>query len=220
MSVAYPENLAERLFDLGNIPLSRVIMTPPPGTATKADWLAVRQSEQRLCELVDGTLVEKPMGWLESFLGTVLIHWLCNYLENDERGIVTGADGFTELYPGIVRGPDIAFVSWNRIPEGKVPTSPVPKLVPNFVIEILSSGNTYGEMSRKRREYFQAGVELIWMVDPRNRTITVYHNSQDFRIVRDGDDIDAAPVLTNWRFNTGDLFAKIDQQRPPVSESS
>lgn len=217
MCVSYPETLQERLLDLGNVPLSRVVMTPPPGQATKSDWLAITQNGRKLCELVDGTLVEKPMGWLESMLGAVLIQWLRSFVSDRNLGVVTGADGFTELYSDTVRGPDVAFVAWSRLPGGQLPTSPLPCLVPNFVIEILSKGNTYGEMSRKRREYFQAGVELMWMADHRNRTITVYKTSQRFEVVRDGETIDGAPVLPDWSFNTADLFAVLDQQPPAAT---
>jgi Uma2 family endonuclease len=66
-------------------------------------------------------------------------------------------------------------------------------------------------MSRKRREYFCAGVELVWMVDHRNRTITVYRSSERFQIVQEGDSIDGSPVLPGWSFNTADLFAKLDE---------
>jgi len=214
MCVAFPETLDERLLDLGNIPLTRIMMTPPPGEATKSDWLAIRESDKRLCELVDGTLVEKTMGWLESLLGAVLIRWLGGYVEARRLGVVTGEDAFTELFPETVRAPDVAFVSWDRMPQGRLPTSPLPNLVPNFVIEVLSKGNTYGEMSRKRREYFQAGVELIWMVEHRNRTITVYRTSQKFQVFREGEIIDGSPVLPEWTFNTADLFAVLDQQQP------
>jgi Uma2 family endonuclease len=73
-----------------------------------------------------------------------------------------------------VRGLDVAFVAWDRLPNGKIPCVPIPDLVRNLVIEVLSVSNTYGEMSRKRREYFHAGVDLLWMVDPRERQITFY----------------------------------------------
>jgi Uma2 family endonuclease len=214
MAIGYPESMDQLFSDLGNVPVSRVIMEPAPGTATKQDWIEICQNQRRLCELVDGTLVEKPMGWLESFIGAILIQWLRNYLENENLGIVTGADGFSELYSGVVRGPDVAFISWERLPDGKIPTSPVPTIVPNFVIEVLSLSNTYGEMSRKRREYFQAGVELAWFVDPRNRTIAAYHSSTKYRLIREGEMIDAAPVLPDWRFNTDELFSKLDQEKP------
>jgi Uma2 family endonuclease len=211
MSIAFPESLEQRLLDLGNIPVSRVLMQPPPGTATLADWIAIRNNEKRLCELIDGTLVEKPMGWLESLLASVLVQWLRNYVDVTKGGVVTGADGFTELFHGTVRGPDVAFISWSRLPKGPLPSVPVPKLVPNFVIEVLSTSNTYGEMSRKRREYFHAGVELVWMVDHWNRTIAVYRSSESYQVIREGEVIDGSPVLPDWSFNTADLFRKLEE---------
>lgn len=214
MCLSYPDSLEERLLDLGNIPLTRILNHPAPGQATTEDWLVVREKSQKLYELVDGTLVEKPMGWLESLLGTTLGRWLGNYVSENNLGLVTGADGFTMLFEGTVRGPDVAFVSWAMLPDGRLPTEPLPKLVPNFVVEILSQGNTYGEMSRKRREYFQAGVELLWMVDRRDRTITAYESSQRYRIIREDEMIDAAPVLPGWSFNTADLFSILDQLPP------
>lgn len=214
MSIAYPESLDQRLSDLGNIPLSRVILDPPPGTATHEDWIKTCQSQRRLCELVDGILVEKPMGWMESFLAMLIGRWLGNFVDSHNLGVITGADGFTELYSGVIRGPDVAFVSWDRLPEGKIPTDPIPTVVPNFVIEVISLSNTYGEMSRKRREYFQAGVELVWFVDPRNRTIAAYRGSNEYRIIKEGEMIDANPVLPNWKLNTEDLFSKLDQEKP------
>ncbi len=217
MCVSYPETLHDRLQDLGDIPLSRIVMNPAPGLATTRDWLVMCESGRLHYELIDGTLVEKSMGWLESLLGMLLGRWLGNYVAEHQLGVVTGADGFTELFPEIVRGPDVAFVSWNRMPEGKLPTSPLPRLVPNFVIEVLSQGNTYGEMSRKRREYFQAGVELVWMVDLRDRTITVFFTSQQFEVVKQGERIDARPVLPGWTFDTADLFAILDQQPPSAA---
>lgn len=214
MPISFPETFEERLLDLGNIPLSRIANHPAPGEATTMDWLAIRQESRKLYELVDGTLVEKAMGWLESLLGSLLVRWLGNFVEEKNLGVVTGADGFTLLYSDTVRGPDVAFVAWDRLPNGQLPKEPLPSLVPNFVIEVLSQGNTYGEMSRKRREYFHAGVELMWIVDRRDRTITVYRTSQRYNVVREGEMIDGAPVLPGWSFNTAELFAILDQQPP------
>ena len=54
---------------LGGIPLERIWMQPPPGTATEEHVVAAEEHEKRLCELVDGTLVEKAMGFEEAESG-------------------------------------------------------------------------------------------------------------------------------------------------------
>jgi len=213
MSIATPSSLAERMSDLGNVPASRVLMHPPPGTATIVDLIQSRNNKKPICELVDGTLVEKPMGWRESLLAGVLLFWLHRYLEENPIGVVTGPDGLTRLFGDTVRGPDVAFVSWDRLEGGRIPDVPIPDLVPNFVIEILSVSNTYAEMSRKRREYFHAGVQLIWMVDPSDRTISVYTSANHFEIRSEVSEVDGGSVLPGWTFVVGVLFSKLDEVR-------
>ncbi len=211
MNPAIANTWQDRLADLGNIPADRILLQPPPGTATCDDVTRVRDSQGRLCELVDGTLVEKAMGWQESLLAGVLLQWLNNFLDRQPLGVATGPDGMTRLFRDTVRGPDVAFVAWDRLPDGKLPTQPIPDLVPNFVIEVLSVGNTYGEMSRKRREYFHAGVELLWMVHPRERSVTIYRSALDAEVVPEGERINGGTILPGWEVDTGVLFGKLDQ---------
>jgi hypothetical protein len=72
-SVATIETLADLLEQLGGIAPERVRFRPPPGTATEKDMLEVEAHEDRLCELVDGVLVEKAMGWRESLLASRVV---------------------------------------------------------------------------------------------------------------------------------------------------
>lgn len=189
-------------------------MEPAPGTAAWQDVIRVRESQQRLCELVDNTLVEKAMGWQESLLAGILLHWLHKYLEENKLGVATGPDGMTRLFGDTVRGPDVAFFAWDRLPDRRIPSDPIPELVPNFVIEVLSAGNTYSEMSRKRREYFHAGVQLLWMVDHREYTVTVYRSSSDAEVVRDGGTLSGESVLPGWQVDIDELFGKLEEHGP------
>jgi len=211
MSIALATTWEDRLTDLGNVPSARVRSEPAPGVATVEDVVRLRNTERRLYELVDGTLVEKALGWQESFLAGILLHWLHTYLDQHRIGVATGPDGMTRLFGDTVRGPDVAFVAWARMPSGRIPKEPVPDLVPNFVIEVLSIGNTYGEMSRKRREYFHAGVELLWMVDHRSRTVTVFRTPQDATVLSEGQNLDGGNVLPGWQVDIADLFSRLDR---------
>ena len=210
MSIAYAETWQQRWEDLGKVPMERIRMEPAPGLATIEDVLRLRASERRLFELVDGTLVEKAMGWQESLLAAIILHWLQDYLDEHPIGVATGADGMTRLFGDTVRGPDVAFVHWDRLPNGQLPVEPIPELVPNFVVEVLSISNTYAEMSRKRREYFQAGVELIWMVHPRERTLTYYADPLRPVTLREGECLTVQSVLPGWEIDTGELFKRLD----------
>src|SRR5436190_1746413 len=71
---------------LGGIPLSRIRMFPPPGMATAEDAFAVRRAEGVLCEVIDGVLVEKTMGWQESVIAMYLGHLINAYLAGNRFG--------------------------------------------------------------------------------------------------------------------------------------
>ena len=216
MNAAMTTSLAERLADLGGIPVERVRTSPPPGTATLEDLIRVNDQKSGRCELVDNTLVEKAMGWRESLLAGILLRWLGNYVDAKNLGVVTGADGMTRLVPGVVRGPDVAFVSWDSLPDGKLPQDAIPDLAPDFVIEVLSLSNTRAEMARKRREYFQGGVRLMWMVDPQCRTIAVFQTAENVVVVDEDSTITGGDVLPGWSFDTAKLFAELDRKAPPT----
>jgi Uma2 family endonuclease len=84
--------------------------------------------------------------------------------------------------------------------------APIPDWVPNLVAEVLSPGNTVDEMDRKLREYFDAGVQLVWYIDPRNRTVRVYTSYDDFTTLTEGDELDGGSVLPGFRLSIRELF--------------
>jgi Uma2 family endonuclease len=204
--------LADLLAELGNIPPKRVRLRPLPGTATERDVLEVYRHEKRLCELVDGVLVEKAMGFRESILAVVLIRMLDAHVHPRNLGLVTAPDGMMRLSSGLIRIPDVAFISWDRIPARKVPDQPIPSLSPDLAVEILSEGNTPAEMDRKCAEYFAAGTSMVWLVDPDRRTIAVYTAVNQSRSYRVGESIDAGPVLPGFILPLQNLFAELDRQ--------
>jgi Uma2 family endonuclease len=207
------ETLADLLEQLGGIAPDRVRFRPAPGTATEEDVLAIRHSpERRLCELVDGVLVEKAMGFRESYLAGILITLLWAFVRPRNLGIVTGADGMMRLFPGLVRIPDVAFLSWNRFPNRHVPTEPIPDVAPDLAVEVLSAGNTAREMARKRQDYFAAGVHLVWQVDPRTRTVEVFTAPAQSTILHEIHVLDGGTVLPGFTLPLQELFAALDLQ--------
>jgi Uma2 family endonuclease len=160
--------------EFGPIPLTRIRLDPPPGHATEQDVIDIQNREDRLYELVDGVLVEKVMGFLESALAVWIAHLLQEFVNGHDLGFLTGADGTIRLLPRLVRIPDVSFFSWDRVPNREMPTDPIPDLAPDLAVEVLSEGNTEKEMKRKLKEYFLAGARLVWYVDPATRTVTVY----------------------------------------------
>jgi Uma2 family endonuclease len=206
------ETLADLLAHLGGIAPERVRLSPAPGTATEADVLHVHDHAGRLCELVDGVLVEKAMGFRESLLAAALIIILGNFVRPRNLGLVTAPDGMVRLAAGLVRIPDVAFISWDRLPNRRVPTTPIPALAPNLAVEVLSAGNTSREMARKCREYFAAGVQLVWLVDPETRTVVVHTAPEDFTLLHAEDTLEGGMVLPGFALSVQAFFAELDRQ--------
>jgi Uma2 family endonuclease len=210
------QDLVDRL---GGIPLSRILARPAPGLATEADLIAVNDKKERICELVDGMLVEKAVGFRQSVLAARLSAALLGFVRDRRLGIVTGAKGAFRLSPGLVRASDVAFYSWQAFPGHRIPDEPIPQVVPALVIEVLRQSNTEAEMERKRREYFEAGVRVIWLVDPQNRTVMAYEKQMDNpREYGQTSTIEDLDFLVGFQLKIGDFFATLD--RPEGSSST
>ena len=96
------KTLADLRKRLGGIPLNRIWFKPAPGTATEKDVLEIEIRENRLCELVNGTLVEKAVGFDEARLAARLVFLINYYLEQADLGICSGTDGMMRIAPGLV----------------------------------------------------------------------------------------------------------------------
>jgi Uma2 family endonuclease len=201
-------NVAELVRLLGGIPLRRIQLDPAPGTATIRDLLHRSARDNTLYELVDGTLVEKVMGYRESEMALDLAADIKNYLRVHDLGVLTGADGTMRLMKGLVRIPDLAFVAFDSLPNRERPTQPVPDLGPDLAVEVLSQGNTPKEMERKLKEYFLSGAKLVWIIDPDPATVRVYTSPEEVVTLGPSHTLVGDPVLPGFRFSLGPFFAK------------
>ena len=216
-TVAPPDikTLADLRKRLGGIPLDRIWFRPAPGTAIEKDVIEAEARENRRCELVDGTLVEKTAGFEESRLAGRLIQLVNTYLDDNDLGVCVGADGMMRLAPGLVRIPDLSFINWDRLPGRESPKEPIPDLAPDLAVEIISEGNTRAEMVRKVREYFEAGVSLVWLIDPKRRTARVYSTPDKSILVRADECLDGGGVLPGFVLPLGDFLDRGRRPRRP-----
>jgi Uma2 family endonuclease len=207
--------VADLIKRLGDIPPSRIRMDPLPGTATEQDVLKIEARENKQCELVRGVLVEKTMGHFESRVAIVLAYFLESFLDQSDLGIVIGADGPVRLMPELVRIPDVSFVSWKKLPGRELPAEPIPDLVPDLAVEVLSEGNTPREMQLKLREYFSAGVRLVWFIEPATQSATVYTSRTKKTLLGPADALQGGTVLPGFRLPLASLFARAGRLRKP-----
>ncbi len=205
-----PRTMEGLLKRLGGIPASRVRLRPLPGSATETDVVQIRNIEKILCELINGTLVEKTMGAEESFLTMDLVVLLGSYVKLHDLGAMMGPDGAVRLMPGLVRIPDISFVSWAKLPDRVYPKDPIPDLIPDLAIEVLSKGNTRREMAQKLRDYFDAGVKLVWFVSPKSRTVSVYTGAGRSLKRTEDQTLEGGDVLPGFVLPLRELFARLN----------
>lgn len=209
MSAVTFDTLDDLLESLGHISPRRIVFDPPPGMATIKDVIRhVEGPKRRLVELIDGTLVEKTMGFAESMVAMKLGSRLCRHLEeNGEPGVLTGEAGTIRVLATFVRIPDIAYTSWDRMPNRRVPVAKVPEVVPNLCVEVLSEGNTVAEMARKLKEYFVAGVDLVWFIDPDERKVRVFTSPDAVTTLGVKDTLTGGAVLPGFAVPVTELFA-------------
>ena len=171
------------------------------------------QETGRLVELVDGVLVEKAMGFIASVVAVQIILRLGRFVERQRLGLVAGPDGAQRLMPGLVRIPDVSFFSNERLPGGICPETPIPSLVPDLAVEVLSPSNTPAEMARKNREYFAAGVRLVWHLDPETRSAAVFTSPENPTIIDSQGTLDGGDVLPGLRISLERVFDRALGQR-------
>jgi Uma2 family endonuclease len=214
-----PWTASDLVEKFGPIPIQRIRLDPAPGTATEQDVSTIYEREKRLYELVDGVLVEKTMGVRESFLGVEIVSLLRNFSREGDRGMVLGADVMARLFPGLVRIPDAWFIDWDRLPNRAVPNTPMLTSAPDLAVEVLSPGNTAKEMKRKLKDYFLAGVPLVWFVDPAARTVEVFTAPDRSTLLHEDQILDGGEVLRGFALSVRELFARLGQEQEGASSS-
>ena len=206
------DNAADWLHALGDVPLERIVMDPWPGSATEDDLCLFVERDKRLCELVDGTLVKKPVGFSEGRLAITIAWVLLNWVRPRGLGDVFGADTMMRMQNERIRLPDVSFISTDRLRALGDPPPKIPTIAPDLAVEVLSDGNTAEEMDQKLKEYFESGTRLAWLVDPKRRVVAVYEPAEFSRtgiptkILTESDSLDAGGVLPGFTVSVAELF--------------
>ena len=136
-------------------------------------------------ELVKGEVVEMGSpGFLHGKIANKIGRLIGNFADDNDLGHVINNDSgvITERSPDSVRGPDVAYYSYGRVPKGTMTTS-YPSAPPELVFEVLSPTDRWPQVLIKVAEYLSAGVSTVCLVDPRSSTIHLYRSEdplQDF----------------------------------------
>jgi Uma2 family endonuclease len=128
-------------------------------------------------------------------------------VEKRELGLSFGAGtGFhIAQNPDTVLAPDFAFVHRDRIPLTGIPKGfwPGP---PDLAVEVVSPTDTLFDVEEKVDEWLAAGVAMVWVVNPKRKTVTVYRSPTSSTILTVNDELDGQDVVPGFRCRVSDLF--------------
>lgn len=170
-----------------------------------------KRGDDPLFEVVNGQIVELPnMSSYSSQLANDLVIALALHLNQTKSGTVLSEILFSipiKKDADNQRRPDVAYLSKERWPlSHRAPdTDPWPA-VPNLAVEVLSPNDRIQEVTDKIHEYFEAGVELVWVVNPRRETVSVYTSPQQVAILGRSDTLTAGEVIPGILLPLGQLF--------------
>lgn len=202
-------NFAELHKRLGEVPLERIRVVPPLGTATGDDLLKAKGA---ICELIDGVLVEKAMGDRESFLGSFLIVEIGSFVKSRKLGAILGEAGFIRINDDLIRAPDVTFIPWSSFPGKKLPREAWWSVTPGLIVEVLSPSNTKAEIDRKLREFFSLGCKLAWVIDPESQTAKVHTSLTKVKHLDTDGVLNGGKVLPGFKLSLAELF---ESTEPP-----
>jgi Uma2 family endonuclease len=157
-------------------------------------------------ELVRGEIITMPPpGGLHGVCCSKIDRRVGNFIDDHQSGTITSNDaGFiSERDPDTVRGPDISFWKKERLPE--VPEGYIP-IPPDLAVEVVSPSDHYSRVQQKVRHHLTHGVQLIWVVDPLDRSVTVYRSLEKFRILTENDTLTGEDVLPGFSIRVADLL--------------
>jgi Uma2 family endonuclease len=174
---------------------------------TAEDLLAMPGDGMRY-ELVKGEVRTMPPGGSEhGAVGIRLSTPLAQHVEAHRLGVVFGAEtGFIlSRDPDTVRAPDIAFVRQERIPRAGLPKTYWPG-APDLAVEIMSPSDRVFEVDEKVEEWLVAGTKMVWVVNPRQRTVTVYRPDATPVVLSKNDQLDGQDIVPGFSRRVADTF--------------
>jgi Uma2 family endonuclease len=157
-------------------------------------------------EVSRGLVVREPQPGARHGEVTSRVHIaLSAFVRAHGLGKVTNQTGFQlASKPLTVRGPDVGFVRSARVP-AEPPTGFWPG-APDLAVEVVSPANSLADLQEKVIEYFEAGAAMVWVIEPRTRSVMVYHSLTDIAVLREHETLDGGDLLPGFSIPIAQLF--------------
>ena len=177
--------------------------------AMTAEQLAQLSPEASRGELIEGEFVAmSPAGQMHGEIAATILIMLGQFARQHNLGRVYAAEtGFVlKRQPDTVRAPDVAFVRAERLSAVTPPTGFFDG-PPDLAVEVVSPSETLAEIEGKLLDYLDSGVQVVWIVYPTTRTMTVYHSLTAVRTLTINDTLDCKTLLPGFSAPVQDIFA-------------
>lgn len=158
-------------------------------------------------ELVDGELQELAVGAKSSWVGGRMHALLDQFCRSNNLGWTFPQE---TTYRGIgkrrsVRKPDASFIRLGRLKNEEIPDEDL-RIAPDLAVESVSPNDTVCRLNDKVEEYLQAGVRLVWVIDPMTRIAFVHRPDGTVRKVLEDQELDGEDVIPGFRSRLGDVL--------------
>ena len=177
----------------------------PARTITDEELLQLPKDGNKY-EVVDGELVMSPgAGLPHERIVMLLGSELVRFVRKRRLGDVFGSNALYVLPSGNKRGPDVSFVAAGRL-DGPGISHVFPQLAPDLAVEVVSPSDSPQRVLDKVGEYLEAGVRLVWVIDPQHRRAAVYRAITSVQEIGEGGTLDGGDVLPGFSCALGELF--------------
>lgn len=159
-------------------------------------------------ELVKGEIIRHmPTGHEHGFIEANVADLFLNFNRPHKLGrVLTGEVGiYTARNPDTVRAADVAFISYDRLSRAKA--KGYLTVAPELVVEVMSPDDTWSEVQEKLEEYFEVGVVMVLVIDPRRKAVHVYRSLDDWNRLTIEDELTLASVLPGFSASVAEIFA-------------
>jgi Uma2 family endonuclease len=172
--------------------------------------------DRKRYELVDGHLVERHMSLLSSWVGGQLHFELSRFLREHQLGWAWPSDQGYVCFPNSpskLRFPDVSYVSKHRLPDGLTSDGYI-YIPPDLAVEVVSPNDSAYEVMSKVVEYLDAGVALVWVIDPAARTVQIFRRDGSPDFLRDHGELSGEDVLPGFRCRLATIFPEKTASKP------
>jgi len=158
-------------------------------------------------ELVRGEIVmTPPPGFAHGFYQVKISAILHNYVQRKKLGRVVVETGVvTERDPDTVRGPDVSYWSKESLPLDELPRG-YPNTPADLCVEVLSPKDRPAKVRRKVLEYFARGVRLVWVVDPKTKSVVVHRSVNDRETIDINGVLEGGDIVRGFRCSVAEVF--------------